>query len=125
MDFPKLDEMREGLGEIKIEFAAKLMPGGPNRKIVFENRHQRRISAYLVNCLVPGDRDIQVVAQNRNDNQSFYQLEYVQAGGFSDALALRWWSSLRASLGNLGGSPACSASVCGTLRKVLTTFCSC
>jgi hypothetical protein len=59
-----------------------------------------------VNCLVPQDRDIQVIAQNRNENQSFYQLDYVQAGGGSDALALRWWSSLRVSLGDLGGFPS-------------------
>jgi hypothetical protein len=80
VDFPTVEDMKEGLGEIKIEFTAKLMRGGSNRKIVFENHHQRRISAYLVNCLVPRDRDIQVVAQSRNENQSFYQLDYLQAG---------------------------------------------
>ncbi len=106
VDFPRVEEMKEGLGEIKIEFAAKLMPGGLHRKIVFENHHQRRMSAYLVNCLVPRDRDIRIVAQNRNGNQSFYQLEYVQAGGRSDALALRCCSSLRAWLGNFGGFPS-------------------
>jgi hypothetical protein len=106
VDFPKLEEMKEGLGEIKIEFAANLTPGGANRKIAFENHHQPRISAYLVNCLVPRDRDIQIVAQNRNNDQSFYALDYVQAGARSDALALRGWSSLRASLSNLGGFPS-------------------
>lgn len=106
VDFPTVEEMKEGLGEIKIEFAANLMPGGTNRKIVFENHHQTRISAYLVNCLVPRDRDIQVVAQHRNDNQSLYQLDYVQAGGRSDALALGWWHSFPAALGNLGGFPS-------------------
>lgn len=40
VDFPKLEQMKEGLGEIKIEFAAKLNPGGSNRKIVFENHDQ-------------------------------------------------------------------------------------
>jgi hypothetical protein len=80
--------MREGLGEIKIEFAADLPPGSSNRKIVFENHHQPRISAYLVNCLVPRDRDIQVVAQNRNGTQSFYRLDYLQAGGFPSLFRL-------------------------------------
>jgi HupE / UreJ protein len=106
VDFPKLEEIKQGLGEIKIEFAAKLMPGGSNRKIVFENHHQRSLSVYLVNCLVPQDRNIQISAQNRNGNQSFYQVEYAQSVGRSDALLLPLWSSLRASLGSLGGFPS-------------------
>ena len=105
--FPGTDEMKEGLGEIQIEFTADLPHNnGFKRKLVFENHHQSRIAAYLVNSLVPRDRNIQIVGQSRNENQSFYQLNYVQAGGRSDVLALRWWSSLRASLGNLGGFPS-------------------
>jgi len=104
--FPSIEEMREGLGEIKIEFAAKPAGGGSNRKIVFENHHQSRISAYLVNCLVPRDRNIQIIAQNRNSNQSFYQLDYMQAGGGSDGWARQWWSSFDASLGDLGAFPS-------------------
>jgi len=103
VDFPTIEEMREGLGEIKIEVAADLAPGSSTRKIVFENHHQRPISAYLVNCLVPRDPDIQIVAQSRNANQSFYALEYTQVGGQSSALIARWWAQLRAWLGNLGG----------------------
>ena len=78
--FPRVEEIREGVGQIQMEFTEDLPPGGPHRKLVFENHHQNRISAYLVNCLVPSDPDIRVVAQNRNEDQSFYQLEYVQAG---------------------------------------------
>src|SRR5580658_7702747 len=37
--FPQLAQMREGLGEIHIEFTADLPSGGPNRRIIFENRH--------------------------------------------------------------------------------------
>src|SRR5581483_4206055 len=99
VNFPKSDQMKEGLGEIKIEFAADLPVGGPNRQLIFENHHQRRISAYLVNCLVPRDPDIQVLAQNRNENQSIYKLDYTQAGSRSDSLSLvKWWSNVRASL---------------------------
>ncbi len=71
--------MREGRGEIQLEFNADVPSGGPNRRLIFENHHQRRIAAYLVNCLVPRDLDIRVTAQNRNYRQSFYQLDYVQA----------------------------------------------
>ena len=86
VEFPGVDEMKEGLGEIHIEFSAELPLSGPNRRLIFENHHQSRIAAYLVNCLVPRDRDIRIVAQNRNEQQSFYQLDYVQAGDSSNTL---------------------------------------
>jgi hypothetical protein len=91
-DFPKTGEMKEGLGEIQIQFTADLPGGGPKRKLVFENHHQSRIGAYMVNCLVPRDKNIQITSQNRNENQSFYQLNYVQAGGRPDVRA--WFPTL-------------------------------
>ena len=33
----------------------------------------------MANCLVPSDPSIRVIAQDRNVNQSFYQLDYSQA----------------------------------------------
>ena len=78
--FPAIGEMKEGRGEIRIEFDAALPGGGINRKLVFENHHLSRIAAYQVNCLVPRDPDVKVVAQNRNYTQSFYELEYKQPG---------------------------------------------
>ena len=83
LKFPAVEEIKEGLGEINIEFIANLPRGGPNRKLVFENHHQKPISAYLVNCLVPGDHAIQIIDQNRNENQSFYSLNYRQGSGSS------------------------------------------
>jgi hypothetical protein len=99
VNFPATEEMKEGLGEIQIEFGADLPQGGADRRLIFENHHQSRIAAYLVNCLVPRDRNIRVTAQKRNENQSFYQLDYVQAGGRSDALSLKWWPDSREWLG--------------------------
>jgi HupE / UreJ protein len=93
-DFPPIEEMREGLGEIHIEFMADLPRGGRNRRLVLENHHQDRNAAYLVNCLVPRDPDIHVIAQNRNEQQSFYQLDYVQGGGPTDPATYRWWTSV-------------------------------
>jgi hypothetical protein len=77
VSFPRIEDMKEGVGEIQIQFAADLPSGSGNRRLILENHHQSRISAYLVNCLVPRDRDIRILAQNRNQNQSFYQLDYV------------------------------------------------
>jgi hypothetical protein len=91
MRFPAIAEMRDGVGGIRIEFQADLPDGGPKRRLVFENRHQSRIGAYLVNCLVSSDPDVRVIGQTRNYSQSLYQLDYVQAG----AGVKRWWAGDR------------------------------
>ena len=95
MKFPVIEEMKEGRGEIQIDFKADLPRNGPNRRLIFENNHQSRIAAYLVNCLVPQDPDIRMTAQNRNYQQSFYELDYVQAGVRSGLLSLAWWTEGR------------------------------
>ena len=102
VDFPQVELMREGLGEIHIEFTANLPHGGPNRRLILQNNHQKQNSVYLVNCLVPRDPDIRIVAQNRNERQSFYQLDYVQAGGLSDSPLRQWWTNVRGSISALG-----------------------
>ena len=96
--FPAIGEMKEGRGEIRIEFYADLPRGGPSRKLIFENRHQARIAAYQVNALVPRDPDIRVVRQNRNYSQSFYELEYVQAGASSGAPVMAFLAGGRGPL---------------------------
>ena len=78
--FPAIEEMKEGRGAIRVEFNAVLPRGGSNRKLVLENRHQTRIAAWQVNCLVPRDPDIRIVSQNRNYTQSHYELNFVQTG---------------------------------------------
>ncbi|HWC16042.1 MAG TPA: HupE/UreJ family protein [Terriglobales bacterium] len=94
--FPSIDDMKEGLGEIQIEFTADLPSGGASRRLIFENHHHSQIAAYLVNCLVPRDRDIRVLVQERNEQQSFYQLDYVQGRvRGSDSLYVRSWSDGR------------------------------
>jgi len=78
--FPRIEEMEEGLGEIQLEITADLPSGYGHRRLVVENHHLNRIAVYLVNCLVPRDPDIRIAIQNRNYEQSFYELDYDQAG---------------------------------------------
>ncbi len=79
--FPTAETMKEGVGEIQLEFSAHLpQTRSAKRALVWENHHQRQISAYLVNSLVPQDRDLHIVAQRRNENQSLYELDYSQDG---------------------------------------------
>jgi hypothetical protein len=90
--FAKLEEMQEGLGDIQLQFIADVPRSGHNRRLTFENHHQSGIAAYLVNALVPRDPDIQITSQNRNYQQSFYELDYVQTGVGSGPLSFTWSS---------------------------------
>jgi hypothetical protein len=93
-NFPTIDAMREGLGEIRIDFDAGLPRGSSERQLVFENRHQRPIAVYLVNCLVPRDPQIRITRQHRNYEQSHYRLDYVEGGARSFSSSRFWLASL-------------------------------
>jgi hypothetical protein len=96
--FPTVDAINEGVGEIQFELSAPLPPAATaKRTLAVENHHQNGISAYLVNCLVPRDRDLRVTAQNRNENQSLYRLDYVQSSALPRAPSHRPFSGTQAS----------------------------
>lgn len=98
-DFPRIQEMREGLGEIHIEYTAELPAGGPNRKLILENHNQRQRAVYLVNALASSDPAISIVAQKRNQVQSTYELDYTQASGSAGASLASWWTPSLFQLG--------------------------
>jgi HupE / UreJ protein len=106
VSFPAAADMKEGLGEIHIEFIADLPAGESHRTLVVENRHETRMSVYLMNCLVPQNRNIQVTAQTRNPNQSYYRVDYLQSGGQQDSLLSLWRSRLVTALAPFGGVPS-------------------
>jgi len=106
VSFPAPEDMKEGTGEIHIEFAAALPPGGSHQTLVIENHHEPRISVYLMNCLVPRDRGIQIVAQNRNQNQTYYRVDYANSGADQDSLVARWRLALLTGLAAFGGVPS-------------------
>jgi hypothetical protein len=96
--FPSTGEMKEGRGEIQLDFSADLHRGARSRKLVFENRHQNPISAYQVNCLVPRSPNIRIAAQERNYTQSLYRLEYEQTDVGSDPPRITPWLGTMAIL---------------------------
>lgn len=100
--FPQIEQMRDGVGEIRLEFTGDLPRGGPDRKLILESHQQNKKAVYLVNCLVPRDRDIRIVAQKRNEQQSFYELDYVQDGVSSRLPLSPWWTSVRGAMSALG-----------------------
>jgi hypothetical protein len=98
-DFPQMQEMREGLGEIHIEYTAELPAGGPNRKLILENNNQRQRAVYLVNALASSDPAISIVDQKRNQVQSTYELDYTQASGSAGSSLASWWTPSLFQLG--------------------------
>jgi hypothetical protein len=76
--FPSIDEMKQGVGEIQIRFTASLPSGSGHRRLIFENHHESGIAVYLVNCLVPQSKELEIAAQKRNESQSLYQLDFIE-----------------------------------------------
>ncbi len=100
--FPSVQDMREGRGEIQMEFVAAIRRNVAAQSLVVENKHQSRIAAYLVNAVTPSDPDIRITAQSRNYQQSSYRLDYSQVSPPSGPLSLVSWPGQRVWLLALG-----------------------
>ena len=112
--------LRDGRGMIELEFDAAVpraaVPRGVgDRRLVFENHHQRAIAEYLVNGLVPRDPEIRLGAQHRSYDQSAYRLDYTQTGVGARTASpdspsdVRWWLVVAALLPLLSWIAARSA----------------
>jgi hypothetical protein len=108
-DIPDASHLRDGLGEIHLEYHVDLPPGtAVNRTLVLANRHLSGSSVYLVNVEVPQDRTLHVVDQKRNPRQSVYELDYQQVGTATESSGRwprtrAWWDGLQlSSLFHLG-----------------------
>jgi hypothetical protein len=78
VEFPALAQMKEGLGEIHLEFTVDLPRSGTNRSLRLANRHHSQIAVYQVNSLVSRDPDIRIGSLRRDSTQSIFELEYTQ-----------------------------------------------
>ena len=75
--FPAIEDLRTGWGIMQVEYtvASSGLSGGPHTLSV-QNRHQHRISAYLINAALPATTAVQVTAQRRNYNQSSGEIDF-------------------------------------------------
>ena len=79
---PEASRLRDGLGEIQIQYHVDLSPqSAASRSLVLVNHHLNAGSVYLVNVQVPQDPRLRVVDQKRNPQQSIYELDYRQTLG--------------------------------------------
>jgi len=98
--FPAPAQMREGLGEVLIDYMVTLPKHAGDRTFVLVNRHRSDQSVNLVNVLAPGDATIRILDQKRNPNQSRYELDFRQDTGAAmtndarSAAEPMWWQGL-------------------------------
>lgn len=75
--FPTQQEMREGLGTIRLTLAAATTLGSGNQqKKFFRNNHFPELGVYLVNALVPTKNDISISGQERDSLQREMRLSF-------------------------------------------------
>jgi len=84
--FPALEEMREGLGTIRM----KLRTMRTGHTLRFENRHLPQISVYLVNCLAAPADGLVVSGQERDEAQRSIVFEYSFAAGAAPGSLAAW-----------------------------------
>ncbi|PYS53433.1 MAG: hypothetical protein DMG13_12630 [Acidobacteria bacterium] len=74
--FPSFQEMSAGIGTIRID-ARAVWPGGPGRhSLSYQNNHRPDLGAYLVNALLPKNRDIEITEQHRDFLQRGIRLTF-------------------------------------------------
>jgi hypothetical protein len=76
--FPSPQQMREGTGEVQIEYEVEAPPRLGQHSLVIVNGHMSAQSVYLMNVLAPTTQDIVVMAQHRDPPQTRYALDYRQ-----------------------------------------------
>jgi hydrogenase/urease accessory protein HupE len=120
--FPTVDAMNNGLGEIDLTLAADLPPGGSARTLTFENHHERAVAAYLVNCLVPRDPGLHITGQERNYDQSTYQVDFAWGNAPQTAQVTPARSGLRQWLEQTGYLAVLESYVFHGVHHILTGY---
>ena len=81
VQFPTQQEMREGLGTIRLTLVAAVTLNVADRQqLDFRNNHMPEFSVYLVNALVPAAKDIKITGQERDPLQREIRLSLHQTG---------------------------------------------
>jgi hypothetical protein len=75
--FPPPGEFNSGHAIIQAEFLAVVSIAEGEHRLSIENRHLREISAYLVNATRPRWSTVEVLRQNRNENQTVGEIEFL------------------------------------------------
>jgi hypothetical protein len=77
IEIPTLDEMRNGMGTIRLRAAVSVENGSGRHRLQLLNNHRPESSVYMVNALVPEDRGVVIVSQSRDSRQREFQMETI------------------------------------------------
>ena len=99
VQLPEVDDVAGGVGTIRLRASAELPDGSNGRhELTVVNTHRRAVSVYLSNALVPSDRRIQILTQQRDREQHSLTIDYdIETTG-----VLRRISWVTGALGLLG-----------------------
>ncbi len=90
VQFPTRQEMREGLGTIRLTFETTTQLGAAaQQQIHFRNNHLPELGVYLVNALVPTANEIKISRQERDPLQRELRLNFHIVAAETRA-PLRW-----------------------------------
>jgi hypothetical protein len=88
--FPDLDEMRHGIGTIRLHGTVPITGSVGRHELSYRNDHHQAGSVYLVNAMVPTDECIELGATRRDAVQRGMTLEYRVRR--SPKWLQAWWS---------------------------------
>jgi hypothetical protein len=74
--FPSIDDMRQGIGTIRVAARARVEATSGRRHLAYANTFLPASSVYLVNALLPADRRVDIASQSRDVLQRTFTLEY-------------------------------------------------
>ena len=75
--FPPVQDMRLGVGVIRVHATATVPTAGVGRHTVsYSNTHRSERSVYLVNVLVPAESRIRITGQRRDREQHGLRVDY-------------------------------------------------
>jgi len=77
VEIASIDEMRDGVGVIQLRAVGDVPADVVGRRhLYFRNNNQPGTSVYMVNALIPDDRDVGVIGQARDPRQREVRIEY-------------------------------------------------
>ena len=90
--FPRIPEMKEGVGVIRLNASAETPGVAGRHRLFFRNDHRPEMSVYLANALVPASDRVRIAQQERDTFQHELRFDYSISPKTSSAwLALSWW----------------------------------
>jgi hypothetical protein len=115
--FPEYQEMDRGVGMIRLRAQANLTASIGDHQLYYLNDYRPDMGAYLVNALVPDDRQVQIGKQRRDPGQHTLTFDY-HVGAPARSFRAVFWLFLAVVLSGFGISA-------GSVRRRASARTSC